>query len=471
MKKLLLINPWIYDFSAYDLWSKPLGLLYLASFLRRFDYEIYFVDCLDKYLERQADQIKIKKYGVGPFPRRVVDKPEIVRHIPRHFARYGISEETFIRRLIKYQDADAVLLTSLMTYWYPGVRRAAELVREYLPGKPLILGGIYATLLPQHAREVVKPDYLISGPGEIKTLQLLARLFGREVDSDLLPKTIDDYPPPAFDLISHPDYLPLLTSRGCPFDCSFCAQKKISMPYVRRNPELVVREIAEQQRKFKVRDFAIYDDALFINKERHIEVILREVIKKRLKVRFHSPNGLFARYIDRKLACLMHQANFKTVRLSFETSNEQRGRDMYSKVNNADMVRAVQNLTGAGYAAKELEAYVMMGLPGQSVEEVIASILFVHNLGVQVRLASFSPIHGTREFDKAVLQGRIAEDIDPLLTNKSIFPLRDETITYEKYRKIRTFSQILNEALKKDLPLFTDPLLGETVRKVVGQIE
>ena len=48
-KELLLINPWIYDFTAYDLWSKPLGLLYLASFLRKFNFNISYIDCLDKY--------------------------------------------------------------------------------------------------------------------------------------------------------------------------------------------------------------------------------------------------------------------------------------------------------------------------------------------------------------------------------------------------------------------------------------
>jgi hypothetical protein len=48
-KHLLLINPWIYDFTAYDLWSKPLGLLYLAAFLRQQGFKISYIDCLDKY--------------------------------------------------------------------------------------------------------------------------------------------------------------------------------------------------------------------------------------------------------------------------------------------------------------------------------------------------------------------------------------------------------------------------------------
>jgi len=470
MKKLLLINPWIYDFTAYDLWSKPLGLLYLASFLRSFDYSTALIDCLDKHCSGTAGGTKVKKYGTGKFQRTVVEKPEVLNHIPRHFARYGISEQQFIRQLNENSSSDAVLITSIMTYWYPGVKHCVDLVRKYLPGVPVILGGIYATLLPQHAEKTIQPDYLINGPGEIKALELLSALFNQEFDKNRLPQKLDDYPFPAFDLINHPDYMALLTTRGCPYDCSFCAQKNISMSYCRRSPENVIAEIEEHHKRYKVLDFAFYDDALFIAKEKHIEKIFEEIIRRRLDVRFHSPNGLFAGYIDSNLARLMFESNLKTVRLSFETSNEQRRLDMYSKVSNEEMVSAVEDLVKAGYRAKNLEAYVMMGLPAQSVDEVLASALFVHNLGIQIRLASFSPIQGTAEFDKAVRQNLIAEDIDPLLTNKSIFPLHNEDFSYEKFRKIRTFCQVLNDAVKRELPLFTDPVLGDSIQRAVKDI-
>ena len=46
---LLLINPWIYDFTAYDFWSKPLGLLYIGSILREQGYGVSYIDCMDRY--------------------------------------------------------------------------------------------------------------------------------------------------------------------------------------------------------------------------------------------------------------------------------------------------------------------------------------------------------------------------------------------------------------------------------------
>jgi len=464
-KNLLLINPWIYDFTAFDLWSKPLGLLYLASFLRQQGFSIQYIDCLDKYC---ADyEPRIKKYGIGQFRREVVKKPKILDHIPRNYARYGLAEATFRKRLQQMNNPDAVLITSMMTYWYLGVKHVTQIIREIFPTIPVILGGVYATLLPEHVQRTIQPDFLVAGPGETKILRILADIFNLNFDRFKIPADIDNYPYPAFDLINHPDYLIVMTARGCPFDCSFCAQKQISMPFTQRNPDKVVEEVDYHYNHYHLRDFAFYDDALFINRDQHIRPILHKIIEKRLPLRFHSPNGLFARYIDRELAELMFRSNFKTIRLSFETSNEERGPDMHGKISNQGMVDAIQNLLHAGYKAKDVEAYVLMGLPGQNVEEVLSSMIFVNNLGVKVRLASYSPIPGTRDFDRAVEKKLINPNVDPLLTNKSIFPLTSSKEVYNTFRQLRILSQLLNEAADKNFAPFGDTKIGSSIRSVV----
>jgi radical SAM superfamily enzyme YgiQ (UPF0313 family) len=469
-KKLLLINPWIYDFAAFDLWSKPLGLLYIASFLREYNYEIAFIDCLDKYTSNQNSRVRLKKFGTGHFHREIVKKPEILESIPRSFARYGISEEAFVAQIKSQKNVDAVLITSLMTYWYLGVKRVVELCRQYFPNVPIILGGIYASLLPDHARTEIQSDYLIEGPGELKVLELLNNLFNKSTNPDSLPKQLDEYPYPAFDLINHPDYMIIMTARGCPYNCTFCAQKLISRPFTQRNSDNVIAEFKYHHHKFNLSDFAFYDDALFINKSSHINIILEKLIEKQLPLRLHSPNGLFANTIDSELADLMFRANFKTVRLSFETCNEERRKDMFSKVSNEGMIHAVNYLTEAGFKASELEAYVLMGLPNQSVEEIIASIIFVNNLGVKVRLASFSPIHGTVEFNRAVEEGFINKDIDPLLTNNSLFPLNSSDVKFELFQKIKKFSNTLNKLAEENKFLYKNCSIKSAVSNVMREI-
>ena len=90
--KFLLINPWIYDFSAVNMWSRPLGLLRVAEYLSRFDADLHFIDCMDVVKRK-------RKYGTGQYPRQVVDKPEILKSVPRHYARYGIDIEVFKDKL------------------------------------------------------------------------------------------------------------------------------------------------------------------------------------------------------------------------------------------------------------------------------------------------------------------------------------------------------------------------------------
>ncbi|MBD3276632.1 MAG: radical SAM protein, partial [Candidatus Marinimicrobia bacterium] len=92
LKNILLVNPWIYDFAAYDLWIKPLGLLYVAASLRRNGYRVQLIDCLDRNhpemrgMEKPGDR---KPDGRGNFHREIVDKPAGLESVPRRFSRYG----------------------------------------------------------------------------------------------------------------------------------------------------------------------------------------------------------------------------------------------------------------------------------------------------------------------------------------------------------------------------------------------
>ncbi len=465
---LLLINPWIYDFAAYDLWSQPLGLLYIASFLRQAGFRISYIDCLRS--DNPAYEKKTSRYGHGTYRREIVTQPEILSLIPRRYARYGIAVDEFLAKLDQVPMPDAILITSLMTYWYPGPKHVVEIVRRKFPGKPVILGGVYASLLPDHAQQEIQPDYLIQGPGEEKVLRLLTDILTFNPDQHESYRDLDLRPYPAFDLVKNPRYLCLMTSRGCPFDCSFCGQKQIAMKYTQRRPEKVVREIKDQYRRFKVRDFAFYDDALFIKKDHHIKPILREIISSHLPLRFHTPNGLFAGEIDAELAELMYNANFKTIRLSFETSNEKRRKDMSNKISNLGMCEAIKNLVRAGYTANELDSYVIMGLPNQTLDEILKSMIFVNNLGVQIRLSSYSPIPGTLDFDRAVQSGLISEGIDPLLTNKTLFPLRSNELDYETFRKVRIFGELLNRGAQKDFAPFGESKISESIKRVIRDI-
>jgi len=444
---ILLVNPWIYDFAAYDLWIKPLGLLYVGAALRRNGYRLQLVDCLDRNhpemiaMENTGDH---RSDGRGNFHRHIIEKPEVLSWVPRHFARYGYTEEVFRQELKAKESPDAILVTSMMTYWYKGVESVIKFLKELYPNVPVLLGGIYATLYPEHADKIEGLSAVIQGYGEESAVRWLDDYFN--IQEPYIPVDPESDPEIPWDLYPELSALIVLTARGCPYRCTFCATHELNPKFYQRNPNSVIREIEKNIERFGIRDIVFYDDALFINKRKHIEVILDHIIQENLDVRIHTPNGLFARMIDERLAEKMVASGFRTIRLSFETSNEGRRKDMSNKVSNASFIQAVKNLERAGFPSEDIGVYTMMGLPDQTRSEVESSIEFVHRSGTQIRLASFSPIPGTVDFQRAVDQG-LDPGTDPLLLNNTVYPLRNSPMTYDDFSELRQYAKDLNRQL------------------------
>jgi len=451
---LLLINPWLTDFAAYDFWLKPMGLLYLAAVLRRKGYAVRLVDCMDRahpeVLQGQGRAQPInQRWSTGKFLRTPIPKPAVYRNIPRHYARYGMPPEVFAKLCCAGSKPDAILVTSGMTYWYPGVQMTIAALRRLFPGTPILLGGIYATLCTEHARKFSGADLVLAGEAESVIDSNIRSVLDLEPStSDIFP-TLDDLPFPAFDLYPHLQFATIMTSRGCPLRCTFCASNIVSGKYRWRSIDGVIAELDWLHRGLGVNEFAFYDDALLTNRDRHFLPLCEKILQQQIAATFHTPNGLQAKFIDAATAKLMQRSGFKTIRLAYESGSVERQRDMSKKVSNESFARAVENLYAAGFGPTELDAYVMMALPDQPLQEILWSMAYVHSLGVGIRLAAFSPIPGTVEFERAVVRGELASDADPLLTNNSILPIRLPNVPYETYAKINTLSKELNRHLLK----------------------
>lgn len=405
--RCLLVNPWIYDFAAYNFWARPLGLLKVAELLSQFDVEIFLIDCCDSF--------KIKKYGTGKYKAEVVEKPEILKDIPKKFKRYGITYQEFIEKVKSLGSVDFILVTSIMAYWWYGVKEVVDILKEKFKNTPIILGGIYATLYKEHAEKNINADLIYTGKVKDDLIKYAENL-------GLKLKKINERPKYWWQLgfYKQMPYAPLLTSTGCPFRCPYCASSILNDSFEQRDIQEVIEEI-EGLYCMGVRDFAFYDDALLYRAQTHLKPILREIIGKKLDVRFHTPNGLHARFVDKEIAQLMKQAGFKTVRLSLETVDIKRQIETGGKVTNEELEIAVSYLKEAGFCSQEIGVYLMYGLPGQSLDEVRAGVDFLKTLKVRIHLTEFSPIKGTYYWDVLVRKGVIPDDLDPLLTNNSIF--------------------------------------------------
>jgi len=449
--RILLINPWIYDFAAYCEWSAPLGLLIIAAVLEENDYEVALIDCLDRRHPKLPPGLREDAYGCGKFLKTLVDKPAVIGHVPRRYGRYGLPVEVFQEELKRQPRPDVVFVTSGMTYWYPGPFEVIRSVKAHFRNVPVALGGIYATLCHDHATENSGAHYVFSGEGELDALRLADKLTGNESDLKRYSGGLDSLPQPLHQLRRNQGYVAIQTSRGCPFHCTYCASALLHpQGFRRRDPRKVADEIEFCRRKLGVRDFAFYDDALLLDADKHILPILDEVLRRGLDSRFHTPNGLHARFLSETVAAKMYEAGFRTVRIGLGTSNAVQQRRSGGKVNNTDFQQAVYSLQTAGFRPEQITAYILMGLPGQSVQEASDSVSFVHQCGASAQIALCSLIPCTADWQRAVHQGQVDADADPLLHNDSIYPFPWSEASLEDFERVKAQALNGNRALLPD---------------------
>ena len=439
---ILLINPWVYDFAAHDLWSKPLGLLMLGGLLRAHGYQLRLVDCLDIHDPRLKEVTGLKPatrrgYGTGKFYRTEIAKPLTLRQFERPYYRFGITPEIFTDRLLHGQKPDVVLVTSTMTYWYPGVQESIRLVKYRFPDVPVVLGGIYATLCREHAASNSGADHVISGPGEIPILQLLEKLTHHSSQRPPPTGETKTRPWPTFDLLPQLDYICILTSRGCPFHCPYCASDLLYSEFVRRDPIEVVDELEHWHQKYSILDVAFYDDALLLEADKQLLPLLEEVRQRKLPLQFHTPNGVHVGGLSEKVCKALFHAGFKTLRLGLETADDERQHQLGAKVRPGAFSAAIENLRRAGFKPDQIGVYLLCGLPGQDRAEVAESIRMVKDHGARPYLAEYSPIPGTSLWSEAVRCSPFDLANEPLLHNNSILPCRSEAFGLEELQELK----------------------------------
>ena len=467
---VLLINPPIYDFAAYDLFNKPLGLLYLAGFVRQAGYAVRLADALDRnhpLLAGLAGRPATKADGTGKYYREVIDRPAVLREVPRQYRRYGLPEERLAQAIEQAAQPArplAVLVTSMMTYWYPAVAEAIALVRRLLPGVPVALGGVYATLMPEHARRVCRPDALFAGPALSAALGWLDSLAGSARDYGSLSDDFAAWPDPAYDLYDGLDYLTVLSSVGCPCHCDYCASRLIQPRLQQLSPDAFVRQLerllphlhpAERSPSATPRlesldrcNVAFMDDALLAHGEAHLLAILDRCAGVNVPLHFHCPNGLHCRWVSPAVAEALFARRFEMIPLSYESSEAtSRGvRAGDGKTNDRYFAQAVENLARAGYRRRDLQAYVLVGLPGQTFDQMRCSAAVAHDLGVRVRLCQFSPIPGTPLFEPACREYGL-DPGEPLGHNNSVLPYLDRRLGADAHQAFKNHVLDLNRRL------------------------
>ncbi|MDD5064576.1 MAG: radical SAM protein [Phycisphaerae bacterium] len=423
--KILLLNPPIYDFAAYDFWLKPYGLLSAAGYLRgKAEFIIFdYLDRLHPFMTGRKE-LKFDKWGRGRFYFEKVTRPPCLAQIPRYFRRFGLPRSLFQNFLTKQQPCDFIFVQTMMTYWYNGVQEVIEDVRKTWPKAKIVLGGNYVTLCYNHAQKL-GADFLV-----------------RDADLQLLWEYLNITPdlkqPALWEAYEKLNVGVLKLSDGCPFNCTYCSVPNIYGKFEARPME---HSLAELQLlvKLGVENIAFYDDALLFDAEKVLIPFLEEVLRHSIEVNFHTPNAINARFITSKLAKLMVQAGFKTFYLGFESSSPEWQQRTGSKVFSDELAQAVKHLTAAGAEPTNITAYQILGHPYTDIQELEASMHFANSLGIRGMLADFSPIPGTPDGEYC---RKWVDMNEPLFHNKTAFP--NILLGFDETNRLKDLQRQLN---------------------------
>jgi hypothetical protein len=436
-------NPPIYDFAAYDFWLKPHGMLGVAGQLRPIA-DLRLFDYMDRLHPGFDPAIRAKTdvFGTGPYPLKKIRTPAAMKDIPRYFRRFGLPRQIFQECLINNAPFDAVLIQTTMTYWYLGYKEVIDDIRQSCPQAKIVLGGFYATACPDHAN-TLGADVVISGDDcsmgilPMKGNPVASRSIIASPSHGLEGRATL----PAWELYPALQTATIKLTRGCPFQCSYCYVPQSGQQFQTRPLDECLAEL-DQLVTLGVTNIAFYDDALLFGAEKILLPFMQSVIDRNIRVNFHTPNALHARYMTADIAKTMVAAGTQTFYLGFESRSETFQDQTGSKVVSDDLANAVEYLRSAGADPQNITAYEMLGHPRADVQQLESSMHFVHSLGIRIHLSDFSPIPGTPDGDLC----RQYTDLDePLNHSKTAFPIR--FLGFDKVNYYKDLCRKLNREL------------------------
>ena len=355
--QIVLIRPYGRDDGGYAI---PWGIVNIASYLKKYGYAVTVIDRKDTH-----------------YPIR-----KIIKDISRNNIAYvGISAMTS-------QAKDAEFLCNHLKK----------------TKKKIILGGFHYSILPEEGIKIA--DYVFKGEGELSLLHFLengpkTRIYESEPLLEL-----DEIPLPSEELISkfylNRKIFTIMTSRGCPYNCSFCLDKKNKSNKVRYHSPAYVCDLLEMLTKsFDLKSFFIGDDIFTVNKERVLK-ICHEIKKRSLKIKLaafsHSSIN------DLELYKEMKDAGFERLSLGVESGSDEVLMAMNKQQTVAQAKETIEIIKKAGL---EVTVTFMVGNILETEESLKATLELAKKLDLFGWVSYAQPFPGTRFYAVHSQYGRL----------------------------------------------------------------
>jgi len=403
----------------------PLGLGYLATALRREDHQVEILDCLKENISGGQYRDYIEK-----------NKPDAVGI---NSWSSGIKEVKHLLAVTKELDSQIVTIVGgphpsaapleameffqLADYGFKGEAEA---------GLPLLVNAL---------NNRIKIDFR-QIPGliwrENENWNINEQVFNSDLDSldymswDLIKPR--EYSQPG--AITSGDVAPIITTRGCPYLCSFCSPHIIAGRSVRcRSTENIISEIMLLKNKYGMKGIAIMDENFTFYKK-HAASLCKGIIREKLNMEFMLPNGIRLDTLDEELLRLMRKAGFSSsVAVGIESGSERILKMIHKHLSKETVREKIRLMIKCGFRPI---GYFILGFPTETVDEMYETLRFAKEL--RLYRAGFSPLlmlPATDIYNKFKKSGALPADYDfsLLLTDNITCP--PAGLTFQEFYKIK----------------------------------
>lgn len=383
MLKLALVNP--NQFTNYP--QPPMGLALIAAILEREGYPVTVLD---------TNALKLEPEAVAPL----------------------------------VSDADVIGLTA-MTPTVSNAIAIAHHLKKARPDLPIILGGTHATLLPEETLTTAPAiDVLVRGEGEVTIVELLRALEGKKPLGDIAGISyrrdgevvsnptrfqniaLDSLPFLSYHRLNLPEYRPhpphgrtrpfaaLITSRGCPYHCSYCSKPIFGSTFRAQSPQRVVDEVVHLKSEFGVKEIAFYDDVFTLDKKR-AHAIAEEMIKRGISLPWTCETRV--NLVDEAILSHLKQAGCYSIAYGIESGSQEILDSLRKNVTLAQATEAVMATRKAGI---QTIGYFMLGNPAETPGTIAQTIDFAKKLKLDfAQFAITTPYPGTELYDRYLERG------------------------------------------------------------------
>ena len=413
-KKILFIIPPYFDIQSYSskehtaqrpVFTIPYGVLSLAAYIKEYSKDNIQVEIIDLNLETV----------------RLLDVNKMIE----------IEIQSFIQSKMNSFKPDIVGISALFNTCYNYLDIVSDSVKKTDPNVLIVIGGGLATNL---YREILDNfeyiDACCYGEGEIPLCELLntenvneyfassvswvtkEKLNEMQIPQHTFVQNLDEIPFFDYNLIDLNNYVgrsldksysnrslrevSIHTSRGCPFNCVFCANGSVHGKNVRyMSVEKVINEVERMVNEYDMEILLIEDDHFFSKKDR-AKKILKGLSELNLKIEF--PNGLAVYAIDEEIGELLNKAGVKTISLAVESGSDFILKNVINKPHKVSMIEPAVEILRKN--AVSIHAFIVIGLPGELEEHRQETMQMIFNVGFDWVLFYLAvPIAGSRLYE------------------------------------------------------------------------